>query len=91
MLHINSRPEKHRLRCSLAGDKVVVVWLQRHQICGIGAEFDTYFGLHSYVLISHPSTFWRGFWISVKVHCDLTESVSTAAHWPSTLLRLVVT
>ncbi|WP_336234811.1 hypothetical protein [Achromobacter dolens] len=38
MLHINSSPEKHRLRSSLAGDQVVVVWLQRHQIGGIGGQ-----------------------------------------------------
>lgn len=38
MLHINSSPEKHRLRCSLAGGQVVGVWLQRHQIGGIGGQ-----------------------------------------------------
>jgi len=40
MFRINSSPEKHRLRCSLAGDQVVVVWLQRHQIGGIGGQSD---------------------------------------------------
>lgn len=37
MFHINSSPEKRRLRCSLVGEQAVVVWLQRHQVGGIGS------------------------------------------------------
>lgn len=38
MFHINSGPEKRRVRCSLTGGQVVELWLQRHRVGGIGGQ-----------------------------------------------------